>query len=326
MTEKNVEKGIYKSNNLAESEGLDDEFIKAFKGTSRPRLPKKAPDWVKKNVINNYKKQHKYLIFWYDLKVKFTEYKETLFGTGRGLEIAFASIVALFILGTVVYYQYSKPQTNSTKTIVGKQTPKINVLPSPTITPVITLNPKEEIPSDIDVTKNNSNKDKIAKDPRIEKSNNKGSSIVKNTVQNFEKKKNLKENSPKSYEKEDIAKNEFPKFTEPSEFYISLNRAITSEDINSIYLGDLPKDMWSENLKIELEMELQKYWKTKETAKEASVGFKFREGQGLTLLDRNTNEIVWQKSDFAIGKGEPKIVAKEIISELVNLVNKKEPK
>lgn len=326
MTEKNVEKGIYKNNNLAEPEILDDEFIKVLKRSSRPRLPKKAPDWVKKNVINNYKKQHKYLIFWYNIKVKFTEYKETLFGTGRGLEIALASMVVLFILSTVVYYQYSKPQTNSTKTIVGKQTPKINVLPSPTITPVIALNPKEEIPSDIDVTKNNSNKDKIAKDPRIEKSNNKGSSIVKNTVQNFEKKENLKENSPKSYEKEDIAKNEFPKFTEPSEFHISLNRAITSEDINSIYLGDLPKDMWSENLKIELEMELQKYWKTKETAKEASVGFKFREGQGLTLLDRNTNEIVWQKSDFAIGKGEPKIVAKEIISELVNLVNKKEPK
>ena len=197
MTEKNVEKGIYKSNNLAESEALDDEFIKAFKGASLPRLPKKAPDWVKKNVINNYKKQHKYLIFWYDLKVKFTEYKETLFGTGRGLEIAFASIVVLFILSTVVYYQYTKPQTDSTKTIVDKQTPKINVLPSPTITPVITLNPKEDISSDIDVTKNSSNEDKIAKDPRIEKSNNKGSSIVKNTMRNFEKKENLKEKTPK---------------------------------------------------------------------------------------------------------------------------------
>ncbi|MFY9223505.1 MAG: hypothetical protein WAQ98_12600 [Blastocatellia bacterium] len=326
MTEKNVEKGTYKDNNLVQSEVLDDEFIKVLKRASRPRLPRKSPDWVKKNVISNYKKQHKYLILWYNVKVKFTEYKEALFSSGQGLEIALASTLILFILGGIAYYQYTKPRTDSTKTIVNKQTPKLNVLPSPTITPIITLNPKEEIPSDIDVTKNNSNKDKIAKDPRIEKGNDKKSSIVKNTMQNFEKKENLKENLPKSYEKEEIAKNEFPKFTEPSEFHTSLNRAITLEDINSIYLGDLPKDMWSENLKIELEIELQKNWKTKETAKEASVGFKFREGQGLTLLDRNTNEIVWQKLDFAIGKGEPKIVAKEIISELVNLVNKKEPK
>lgn len=303
------------------SEILGYELVSMLKISKDDLDDSEVPLWVEQNVLKAYNKDYRYRIIWRTVKMKAIEFKEALFANGRGLEVALAATTTLFILGGIIYYQYTKFQKlDPTNTIVNQESPKSNVLPSPTVTPVITLNPEDITSSDIDTAKNNFNKDKMKTNPTIEKNNNKKSSLVKSNKQNFEKRNN--EDLPKSYEKEDIAKNEFPKFTDPSESQVSLSRAVTLEDINSIYLGDLPQDQWFENLKTELKMELQKYWNTKEVAKEAKVGFRFREGQGLTLLDRNTNEIIWQKLDFVIGKGEPKTIAKEIISELVDLVNK----
>lgn len=125
------------------SEILGYELVSILKISKDDSNDSEVPLWVEQNILKAYKKDYRYRILWRTIKLKAVEYKESLFGTGGGLEIALASMVLLCILGTVIYYQYTKPQSDSSKTIVNKQIPKTEVNPNLTTTPIITPNPVE---------------------------------------------------------------------------------------------------------------------------------------------------------------------------------------
>ncbi|MFY9224100.1 MAG: hypothetical protein WAQ98_15625 [Blastocatellia bacterium] len=306
MTEKNVEKGIYKNNNLAEPEILDDEFIKVLKRASRPRLPKKAPDWVKKNVINNYKKQHKYLIFWYNIKVKFTEYKETLFGSGWGLEIALASMVVLFILSGIVYYQYTKPQTDPTKTIANKEIPKTEkpLITNSTDTSGDVKAPKDEPKvltveeNKVDFNKNKKNEDTLNSNKLEREKDSLATNLIKPNLGN------LRAAKPKHLS--------------------TVNQSIQLASVKTIYFGNLisvQEDRewilkFSEELKVEIKSHLD--WNAEEqtqTASNADATFKL-ENSKLVLKDKQ-HKILWV-SKFKLDPNidDPRDLASKIVSEL----------
>lgn len=125
----------------------DKEFIQMLR-LAYPRVSRKTPSWVKKNVMDAYAKEYRYRILWRTIKLRIISYKEALFGTKGDLEIVLVSTVILFILGGIIYYQYTKPQ-NNTNIIANQETPKIKVNPTPTSTSTATPSPIETIKADI---------------------------------------------------------------------------------------------------------------------------------------------------------------------------------
>lgn len=103
----------------------DKEFIQILR-LVYPRVSRKTPSWVKKNVMDAYAKEYHYRILWRTIKTKIVEYKEALFGTKGGLEIALASTVVLFILSGIVYYQYTKSKNVNLSNQITKEQNKIN--------------------------------------------------------------------------------------------------------------------------------------------------------------------------------------------------------
>lgn len=317
MTEKHVEKGIHKNSNLAESEALDDEFIKVLKGASRPRLPKKAPDWVKKNVINNYKKQHRYLILWYDVKVKFTEYKEALFGTGRGLEIALASTIILLILGGITYYQYRKPQSSPIGIIANQVTPAIKVTPNSSDAPIATPSLIETISPD------------IAKSPENNKENNQ-QAITKNDT------KPRKPEEPKGLYKENdkIAMN-----TEPRSISKTRGNSINKNNKNAVserltlsnlvYVAVMDLKIGKQevnSIDVEIKEELIKAinengkWElsSEKDDKTQAIFYKQNADGALVLFDKKERTPFWEDLNYIENYKKDKNYIKSIVKMLEN--------
>ncbi|MFY9221725.1 MAG: hypothetical protein WAQ98_03595 [Blastocatellia bacterium] len=102
----------------------DKEFIQIL-GLVYPRVSRKTPSWVKKNVMDAYAKEYRYRILWRTIKTKIVEYKEDLFRTGRGLEIALASLgVFLFLSG--IYLYTSTERVEISKDMQPQPTHQIN--------------------------------------------------------------------------------------------------------------------------------------------------------------------------------------------------------
>lgn len=96
----------------------------------------KCSNAVEEKVMNTYRKEYRYRILLYKVKVKFAKYKKGLFGTERGLEIALASFIILFILGTAVYYQYIANQ--DTEIIANQSETKVTPIEEASRTSSIT--------------------------------------------------------------------------------------------------------------------------------------------------------------------------------------------
>lgn len=122
INKKDLDDYSHDVNDVTDSKIIDDKFIKVFKFAAPTPLSKEPPEWLKKNIMSSYEKDYKYQILWHTVKMKAIEYKEALFANGRGLEIALASIVILFILGGIIYYQYTNSKSvNQTNQIAKEQ-------------------------------------------------------------------------------------------------------------------------------------------------------------------------------------------------------------
>lgn len=96
----------------------------------------KCSNIVEEKVMNAYQKEYRYRIFLYKVKVRFAKYRKSLFSSKRGLEIALASFIILFILGTAVYYQYITNQ--NTEMIVNQSETKVTPIEEVSRTSFIT--------------------------------------------------------------------------------------------------------------------------------------------------------------------------------------------
>lgn len=83
-------------------------------------------NFVEERVVSFYRKKYRYRIILYNFKLKVAEYKEALFGSIGGLEIALTSMVVLFILGGITYYQYAKSQNVNLSNQITKEQNKVN--------------------------------------------------------------------------------------------------------------------------------------------------------------------------------------------------------
>lgn len=158
----------------------DKEFIQMLR-LAYPRVSRKTPSWVKKNVMDAYAKEYRYQILWRTTKLKVIEYKEVLFGTRSGLEIALVSTVILFILGGIIYYQYIDFKQKKGSLIV-KQQPEIKMSPNSTDTPVVTPTP---IIIDPNIAKNSeSNQNNVDQRKTVENSEHKIKNKIRKTNRN----------------------------------------------------------------------------------------------------------------------------------------------
>lgn len=111
-----------------------------------------------------------------------------------------------------------------------------------------------------------------------------------------------------------------------SEYNRNLEASVTEiKDIKKIYIGieELPVDTWSIKLKNELKNLLEGYWTiiTNKTEKEnADAGFAIDEKNKSISLFNSSKKELWAKNNFTVGKGDPKIVAQQIVSELTKII------
>ncbi|MFY9227318.1 MAG: hypothetical protein WAQ98_31900 [Blastocatellia bacterium] len=125
-----VEDPIYKEILELEEEPEEDaEIVNLLKTTNFIEIS----DNLKEKVLNSYRKEYVYQIFYHNIKIKVIEYRDLLFSSEQklGLGITLASIPVLLILTGVAYYQYTK----SDNAISTKPTLKITIVPSVTPTP-----------------------------------------------------------------------------------------------------------------------------------------------------------------------------------------------
>lgn len=278
------------------SEILGYELVSMLKISKDDLDDSEVPLWVEQNVLKAYKKDYRYRIIWRTIKMKAIEYKEVLFANGRGLEIALAATITLFILSGIIYYQYTKSQTDITKATASKQTPKIEGTP---VTNNTNISDKAEI------SKDESNVSKVQDENKLTKEkDNLAVNLVKPNLGN------LRASRPSSN---------------------IINKKIQLESIKNIYLGNLisvqENREWilkfCEELKIGTESHLD--WKAEEQpqgANNAEATFKL-ENSKLVLKDRQ-HKILWvSKFKLDPTTTEPKDIASKIVNELSEKIKSK---
>lgn len=243
-----------------------------------------------------------------------------------------AALIVVFVGSALFYVIYFKNTltVDMSSEITNKNTPIPNVEKTPLGFPTPTDLPNSDVASAPKDFKQNITKE----EPKVEQINKEERKLVlnkkqKNKIEKLEKKREtdyFSTETTKTETEETVAQTDFPLFSNPKilekDLGETLVRSLTIENINSLYLGDLPSDAWSSELKKELEVELGKYWTIKDNPKESQAAFKVNERQGLVLLTK-FNQVIWQKKDFIIGKGFPNVIGKEIVSELIKLIDSK---
>jgi len=287
-----------------ESEKEDTEFLEFLRKIEYPN----PPNSIVEKAIASYERDYKYRILWRSIKLKVIEYKEALFGTRGGLEIALASTLILFILSGVVYYQYTKPQNNPINIIANQETPAIKVSPNSSDTPIATPSPIQTIRQD-DTKENNQQ------------------AITKNDT------KPRKPEEPKDLYKEDnnIAINNL-KRDKRTNNSVKTN-AITNAKKKSLTLsnlvyvavvdlktGDQEPELIDTEIKQELIQAINNSGKWRlSSVKDAEAIFKKQKNDGaLVLFDKETKNILWKNIDYINNYKNNKDYIKTTVETLSN--------
>lgn len=296
----------------------DKEFIQILR-LAYPRVSRKTPSWVKRNVMDAYAKEYRYRILWRTIKLKVIEYKEALFGTGRGLEIAFASIVVLFILGGITYYQYTKPQSKPTDIIAGQETPIIKVNPNPTDTPTESIDP--------DIVKSTENKGNNLNQGKT--MGNATSKIVKNEAKQTNRNKTDKEQFDNQITHNNSKNNDVLPIEHISK---NTDRGTAIKDpsllsMKSFYLGlDFGKTREDKELREYLDLKFKttdlKLLSPSESFTESEYGEITKRGYLIEIHNNRTRKLLWQMS-FQKTLISPKEQADKIVQQLIDDINTK---
>lgn len=261
---------------------IDPEFSKILKSLAVPLEP--VSEATKQKVMDGYKREYRYKIFWLETKTKIENYRKELFiGNGRRLEISLATIIVFFILTTIAYYQYIKHQSTPTDIIAGQETPIIKVSPNPTDTPIATPSPIESIAPKVATNPNNN--DNIRQDGTKEED--------KQQAITNEDTKPRKPEEPKDLDKENdkIAMNTVPNNSSATRAVkeLSKRQILTMKKLKTlrtIIIDDsLEQDIRQE---IEKEIENSPNW---EIATDADAMFKVVDNK--LMLVNQSGEVLW---------------------------------
>lgn len=307
-------------NKSNENQDEDIEFIEALR--TKVEYP-----IVKRKVIDNatfgYRKYYRYGILWRNMKTRVKEYKEGLFGSGRDLEIALASVVLLFILSTVAYYYYTKPQSNPENIIANQETPAIKITPHSIDTPIATPSPIQTINPDTAKRPENNN-DNITQGNTEENNQQAGTN---------KDRKPRKPEEPKDLYKEDnnIAINNRKRDKRTNNSVKTNNATSTTEKTltlsNLVYVAvmDLKiEDQEIDPIDSEIKKELLEAisnsgkWRLS-SVKDAEAIFKKQENdRALVLFDKKTTNILWKSVDYMNNYKNNKDYIKTTVKTLSN--------
>lgn len=294
---------------------IDPEFSKILKSLAVPLEP--VSEATKQKVMDGYKREYRYKIFWLETKTKIENYRKELFiGNGRRLEISLATIIVFFILTTIAYYQYTKAN-NSTNIIANQETPIIKVSPNSTDTPIATPSPIESIAPKVATNPNNN----IRQDDTKEENN-------QQAITN-EDTKLRKPREPKDLDKENdkIAMNTVPNNSSATRAVkeLSQQQILTMKKLRTlrtIIIDDsLEQDIRQE---IEKEIENSPNW---EIATDADAMFKVVDNK--LMLVNQSGEILWfvnnHKTKYKSKVKYIKYIRSKVkyLSNLSNVKNKK---
>lgn len=321
-------------NNLSEIKHIDPQLVQMVKFSLPPT--EDVPDWVEKNVMNAYRKKYRYKIFYRKLKRGVTDFADSLFGHGRGLEIALASLVVLLFLGGITYYQYIKPQKpENTNMIVNKQPPTIKVTPTLTNTPIAIPSPIQTINPDIaKSSKNNSSKDikdngtvknKYDKIIKNQKSNNdiENNVVIDNKIANNTTNNNI-ENVVVVDNK--IRNNDISNDIEDISRSISI-KDVELLDIKTIYISNLGQNEEDKKLRQNLNSKFSvvegfKVLKQTDVVISKPNGVIKKEKDMIKIVSGLTDKLMWEISikDFQYDSSED--LADKIVNKLLEDISK----
>lgn len=299
----------------------DEEYLKEIPGNSleeeeevlnsiRKIEPPKPPAFLKEKAMAGYRKHYRYRILWRTIKLRVIQYKEGLLGTARGLEIALASLIVLFVLGGIIYYQYVTIQnTKQTNIIVNQQKPKENTLKNQTTTtlPKPTEEPIIENSNDNNIQHQDNDKNKRENIQNII-ANSKKQTI---TTRNSNRKNNIEEEIAKILKGND---NNIATLS-------SNNRSISKENI---VLSNIKNIFVSNLIDEDLRKELEKVIKTSNKLKltnenecQGTLKWSFSQPNTIIISTPN-NPLLWKKK---IGKyASLKEKAEDIIYSLTGSI------
>jgi len=306
--------------NVPDIDEKDEKNIKLNALLELDEIPD-PPSFIKENLLKNYCKEFRYRILW----TKFKDFLARIIYIDRLVineRLVFASVAVLFILITVVYYQYIKPENSPTNIISNQKTPIIPIIklnPNSTDTPIATPSPIESI--DPTVATNPNNNDNIRQDGTKEENNQRAITNEDTKPRKPEKLKDLDKENDK------IAMNTVPNNSSATRAVkeLSQQQILTMKKLRTlrtIIIDDsLEQDIRQE---IEKEIENSPNW---EIATDADAMFKVVDNK--LMLVNQSGEILWfvnnHKKKYKSKVKYFKYIRSKIkyLSNLSNVENKK---
>lgn len=283
--------------NFSSLEELNPKIFNVIKKIEIPEMP----DSVENQIMAEYRRHYRYRILWRTIKTKIRKYKEDLFGTRGGLEVALASIAALFILSIVAFY-YINPQNNPPKIISNQKTPIIKVSPNPT-RPIPTSSPIQNINPDI-VKSPENNSDGIRRDntkendKQVERNKNTKPSKPEESKDLYKEDNNIAVNNIKR----DKRTNSSPKTNNTTNI---IEKSLTLSNLVYVAVMDLKiKDQEPDPIDEEIKQELIKAinssgkWQLSSVKDAEAIFKKQNNDSALVLFDKKTTNILWKSVDY----------------------------
>ncbi len=288
------------------------------------KLPEPS-DKVYERFMKSYDKVYRYKILRRKIKIKIQKLKDFILEHLPGrLELAFASLALLAILGGMAYYQYGNFKSiNQGNLISNQQTPKTNIRaiasPSPTpniakeVTPKIQENNKDNVESPSD----NIN---VAKKQKIENK-------IRENINTLYKKENNKKDHIKDTTKDNIKDEALVSKTYPINITIPTTRTIELINNNMVYIGSFSEDDFDENKKKWLEelhnclvkeipsVKSDLEWEVV-SAENATISLQIDDKNESVVIVNSKAEDIWRMKITDYIKDSPRVVADRIIQQL----------
>lgn len=118
------------------TEILGEDLVEILRLASPPSSPEEeSPDWVRKNVQASYQRDFRYRILWRKVRINIQDFISFVSSNVRLTAVVLTGIVLLFVVGASVYYQYQSANYINPDLTSKKQTPVVNIEPTPTPVP-----------------------------------------------------------------------------------------------------------------------------------------------------------------------------------------------
>lgn len=233
----------------------------------------------------------------------------------------------LFILATIAYYQYTKPQSNPTNIIANQETPAIKA--SPTIdTSILVPSPIETIDP------------KFAKNPKnneddIKRESSNGNNKEENRRKEDDKvSDNINTSSKNSEPTEEIAKY-IPRERSELNSISSIEQVFISKFTLDIHTQDIKKQLWLDQILKGLiekipSLKGEEDWKIVDNIGEAEVSLQFNDKENTISLVNSAGTDIWAINIKDCLMESPEVIINKIINKLqediINDSQKKEDK